>query len=193
MKKNPNNYVDNQKFLEAIRSYKEKVRLAEQEGKEKPRIPEYVGYCLLKIAQNYFKKSRFRDYSYEDEMVSEAVKTCITYFDRFDETRSNPFAYFTSIIHNSFFQVINAEERLRYKMLKNFTTNVMVGDAIEGYISENALTSEDLYDNMYSFIGSYEKRENEKKARAKAKSTLLTRLKKEKIENESRSEVSEKN
>lgn len=175
-KKVTNNYVDNEKFLEAIREYHRTVKQATEEDKPLPSIPNYIGECLYKIAHNYFNKSRFRYYSYEDDMVSEAVLNCLKYFNNFDPDRKNPFAYFTSIVHNSFFQVINSEERSRYKMLKNFTENVLNGNETAFMVSEKLITNEELYDNMYTFMANYEEREKLKKEKKKAKKNLTKLL-----------------
>lgn len=164
-------YVDNKKFLEAIREHKRKVNEAKENGTETPRISEYIGECLYKIAENYFLKPRFNRYSYREDMISEAVMTCIKYFDSFDPDRSNPFAYFTSVVKHSFLQVVNSEERSRYKMLKNFTENMLIGNESQ-FISENLITNEDIYDNMYDFMESYEQREKIKKEKRKEKTAL---------------------
>ena len=45
-----NHYVNNAEFYQAIVEYRNRVALAEVEGKPKPKIPDYIGDCLLKIA-----------------------------------------------------------------------------------------------------------------------------------------------
>lgn len=166
-----NNYIDNEKFQEAIIEYRKACEEAKEQNKDRPVMPNYIAECFVKIANGYFLKPRFRSYSYEDDMKSEAIITCIKYFDTYDPKRRNPFAWFTAVVHNAFLQVINAEERNRYKIIKNFTTNVLVGNEKEIFES-NLLKSEDVYDNMYSFISSYEDREKAKKIRKKTKSLL---------------------
>lgn len=179
-KKTRNDYVDNDKFQEAIVEYRKRCDLADKEGKERPIMPNYIGECIQKIAQNYFLKPRFNGYSYEDDMVSEAVITCVKYFDTYNPDRGNPFAYFTSVVHNAFLQVINTEERNRYKMIKNFTQTLLIGNEDE-FFGSNLLNSEDVYDNMYSFMQSYEEREAVKKSKKKA-SGLIKIM--EKVKNE---------
>ena len=49
-KKKSIHYVDNAKFLEAMKEWKDQCRDAEETGDEKPRISNYIGECFLKIA-----------------------------------------------------------------------------------------------------------------------------------------------
>ena len=48
-KKKPQHYVDNKKFLQALKEYKDACAAAKKAKEDKPRIPEYIGECLLKI------------------------------------------------------------------------------------------------------------------------------------------------
>ena len=54
-----NNYIDNKKFLKEMVAYRKAVRKAKREGLGKPRIPEYVGECFMKIAENLSHKPNF--------------------------------------------------------------------------------------------------------------------------------------
>ena len=46
-KKKSVHYVDNAKFLEAMKEWKEQCKDAEEAGDEKPRISIYIGECFL--------------------------------------------------------------------------------------------------------------------------------------------------
>ena len=113
-------YVNNKKMYEVLCAYLEECNKAEKEGKELPRIPEYIGACFLKIATNFASKPRFSGYSYTDEMINEAVLTCVTYVRRFNpEITHNPFAYFTQFVKNAFFQYIDIEQTHQYRKYLN--------------------------------------------------------------------------
>ncbi len=47
-------YVDNAKFLQAMKDWKEQCKDAEEAGDETPRISDYIGECFLKIVYNIF-------------------------------------------------------------------------------------------------------------------------------------------
>ena len=52
-KKKSVHYVDNAKFLEAMKEWKDQCKDAEASGDEKPRISNYIGECFLKIANGF--------------------------------------------------------------------------------------------------------------------------------------------
>ena len=58
-RKNNVHYVDNALFLERITEYRNSVIAAKEAGKEKPRVPNYLGECFLKIANHLAYKSNF--------------------------------------------------------------------------------------------------------------------------------------
>jgi hypothetical protein len=108
-------YVNNAEFLEALKEYKIKLNDAKQNGTPEPRIPNYVGECLIKIATHLSYKANFINYSYKDEMISDGIENCIQYLHNFDPNKSsNPFAYFTQIIYYAFLRRIAKEKKQSY-------------------------------------------------------------------------------
>ena len=123
-------YVSNADFLAALVVYKEEVKRAEELGLEKPRLPEFVGECILKIANHLAYKPNFINYSYRDDMVLDGIENCIQYADNFDPTKSsNPFAYFTQIIYFAFLRRITKEKKQAY--IKGKLIQEMPFDAFE--------------------------------------------------------------
>ena len=115
MEPSANHYVDNKKLYEAIIEYKTQAILAKKQKEDKPRIPEYVGYCIMMIAQRLSLKPNFVNYSFRDEMISDGYENCVSYFDNFDPAKSsNPFAYFTQIIYYAFLRRILKERKQTY-------------------------------------------------------------------------------
>lgn len=108
-------YVNNKEFLAAIIEYRGKVKDAEEEGKPKPRVSNYIGECILKIATHLSYKPNFIGYSYREEMISDGIENCLQYIDNFDPSKSsNPFAYFTQIIYYAFIRRISKEKKQSY-------------------------------------------------------------------------------
>ena len=109
---NSRHYVDNQEFLKAITEYREKVIAAKEAGEDKPRVTEYLGECMVKIANHLAYKSNFVNYTFRDEMILDGIENCITYIDNFDPEKSkNPFAYFTQITYYAFIRRIQKEKK----------------------------------------------------------------------------------
>ena len=114
VKKKSEHYVNNKELLEALIVYRAKVAAAE-EGKPKPRITNYLGECFLKIATHLSYKPNFVNYMFRDDMISDGIENCVQYIHNFDpEKSSNPFAYFTQIIHYAFLKThTEGEEAIR--------------------------------------------------------------------------------
>ncbi len=114
-KKNGAHYIDNKLFLQEITKYRNLVqahKAKEDDGTLKPRVPNYLGECFVKIANHLAYKSNFINYTYRDEMILDAIENCITYIDNFDPAKSsNPFAYFTQITYYAFIRRIQREKK----------------------------------------------------------------------------------
>ena len=121
-KKKPEHYVDNKEFLRALSDYKYFVKKALTEETTRPRIPNYIGECFLKIAQHLSYRPNFINYPFREDMISDGIENCVQYIDNFDPNRGNPFAYFTQIIYFAFIRRIQKEKKnlyIKYKMSEN--------------------------------------------------------------------------
>ena len=162
-------YVNNADFLTALIEYRANCDIAKTEGKEDPRIPNYIGECFLKIAEHLSRKPNFISYSFRDEMISDGIENCLMYFRNFDPDKSkNPFAYFTQIIYFAFLRRIMKEKKqlyVKYKATQQF------GILDQGEMYEDVdgnMKQFELYDNISEFIETFEKnRENKKKVKVK--------------------------
>ena len=110
--KKSEHYVNNKEFLEALIVYRAKCAEAEEAGKPRPRITNYLGSCFLKIATHLSYKPNFVNYMFREDMISDGIENCVQYIKNFDPEKSrNPFAYFTQIIHYAFLRRIEKEKR----------------------------------------------------------------------------------
>ena len=177
-------YVNNKKFYEAIVKYREQVAQALSDGKEEPRIPNYIGECILKIAEKLSTKPCFMNYSFREEMISDAVENCFLYFKDYNPDYNaqndpnyvpNPFAYFTQVIYFAFLRRINKEERQRYTMYKSFQENILhTADA--GLLldaEDNHIMPNQMYDNINAFMEKFERKEAIKKEKRQKGKTGL--------------------
>ena len=111
-RKQSEHYVNNKDFLDAIIEYKKSIAAAEEQGLPKPRITNYLGECFLKIATHLSYKPNFVNYIFKDDMISDGIENCIQYIHNFNPEKStNPFAYFTQIIHYAFLRRIQKEKK----------------------------------------------------------------------------------
>ena len=108
-------YVDNKRLYAEMVEYLNAVKESEESGDDKPRIPEYIGECLLKISTRLSTKPNFINYTYRDEMISDGIENCVNYIGNFNPEKStNPFAYFTQIIYYAFLRRIQREKKQLY-------------------------------------------------------------------------------
>jgi len=111
------NYVDNQKFSEAVHNYNLKRKIAEENGKPLPRVSEYIGKCFILMAEGMAQKPNFNRYTYKDEMIADGVENCLRYISNYNietETRTgnaNAFFYFSQIIFYAFVRRIKKEQK----------------------------------------------------------------------------------
>ena len=112
VRKKSEHYVNNRELLEALIVYRAKVANAKENDLPKPRITNYLGECFLKIATHLSYKPNFVNYMFREDMISDGIENCVQYINNFDPNKStNPFAYFTQIIHYAFLRRIQKEKK----------------------------------------------------------------------------------
>lgn len=110
-------YVNNREFSQAVVDYVKVVHAAKSAHKDIPNVTEYIGKCMLKIAEGLSRKPNFIRYTYREEMVMDAVENCIKAIMNYNvnaKTRSgvpNAFAYFTQICYYAFLRRIFKEKK----------------------------------------------------------------------------------
>lgn len=118
-KKVKQEYVNNKDFLAALISYKELVEKSKKEDTARPRVPNYIGECIMKISTHLARKPNFINYTFKDDMIADGIENCLQYIDNFDPSKSsNPFAYFTQIIWYAFIRRIQKEKQVLYTKYK---------------------------------------------------------------------------
>lgn len=159
-------YVDNKQLYTVILEYKSKVKAAESQGASKPLIPNYVGECILLIAQRLATKPNFVNYSYREEMISDGIENCISYFDNFDPTKSdNPFAYFTQIIYFAFLRRIEKEKKQIYIKHKSAENSMLLNELVQQTDDNEMMIIPTDFDNdtIIDFIRTFEEKADKKK------------------------------
>lgn len=155
------NYIDNKTFYEAIKQYKQSVKISHQDNKQKPILPNYIGECILLIANRLATKPNFINYPYKDEMIADGVENCIMYIDNFDPDKStNPFAYFTQIIYFAFLRRIQKEKKYLYIKHQVYKNSAITDELFDMQDGDNAdgVTMINVFDNdkMNDFVKNFE-------------------------------------
>ena len=170
-------YVDNKKLYAEMVEYLSAVKEAEESGDDKPRIPEYIGECLLKISTRISTKPNFINYKYRDEMISDVIENCVNYIGKFNPEKStNPFAYFTQIIYYAFLRRIQREKKQLYIKHKSLERS-LVFDELASHMEGESKGDQGAYINLHTpymtdFVENFERKEAEKKESRKKKKGL---------------------
>lgn len=147
------NYINNKNLLKELSIYKETGERSEE-----------LGRMFLLLATRYSDRGSFAGYSWKDDMICEAVLTCIKYMHNFDVDidNPNPFAYFSRIIHNAFLNYI-AKQKQHSKIKDICYKNI-------DFITPDCSTAEDDCRNFDVYAIDYQLiRGNKKKKRKKVK------------------------
>ena len=148
--KKTEHYVDNKVFLDALIQYKKQIQEALADEQPRPKVPNYIGECFLKIATHLSYRPNFINYMFREDMICDGIENCLRYVDNFDPEKStNPFAYFTQIIYYAFIRRIEKEKmqlKIKNKILdQSEYSEVFFGD---GESSDMNTIKENLYSKM---------------------------------------------
>jgi hypothetical protein len=81
-------------------------------SKDHGRISENLGKMFIKLSERYSQRSNWRNYTYVEEFRGQSLLQLSQIGLQFDESKSsNPFAYFTQTMANSFCKVLNTERK----------------------------------------------------------------------------------
>jgi len=155
---NREHYVDNKKFYAEMLRYRNMCVEAEKEGKQQPRVPNYIGDCIMRIAYKLSNKPNFINYPFKEEMIGDGIENCIMYVNNFNPDKStNPFAYFTQIIYYAYLRRIEKEKKAlytKYKATEMFNLDSM----LSGEDRELIKSSEGASENASLFIQDFEEK-----------------------------------
>lgn len=114
------NYVNNKVLFDEIVKYKETGKMSEE-----------LGSMVKEIAENYITKGSFSGYTWKDDMIGEALLTCVKYLKTFNpEKTTNAFAYVTTMCKNSFIMYLNTQNK--HSNIKNTLHNSLAEKKIDG-------------------------------------------------------------
>jgi hypothetical protein len=124
-KKNSKKYVRNEDILKELKILKETGNITDKFGK-----------IISKIANGYVNTGYFVDYTWKEDMVSDAVLTCLLYVKNFDVDvdNPNPFAYITTICKRAFLNYIKKQKK--HSKIKDICYNNSEFLELEQYIKK---------------------------------------------------------
>jgi len=96
-------------------------------------IPRYIGECIMKIATKLATKGNFSQYTYKEEMISDAIEKMVedVRLRKYDVNIStNPLGYYSQISWNAFVQRITKEKGQSQIKMKNLERISLTRDDI---------------------------------------------------------------
>jgi hypothetical protein len=113
------NYVNNEEFYNLLVENSKIQRILLLENikdhyileRKQYKIKNELGKIFIKICRGFISTPSFINYTIDrkQEMISDACFHMTKYMYNFDETKTNPFAYFTRICYHAFLQYINKQ------------------------------------------------------------------------------------
>jgi len=155
-------YVSNKKLYAEYLVWYENIKLAELEGIEEPPIPDFVVDSMIRIANRLAYKPNFINYSYRDDMISDALYDCVrfakkfklTYVDKGGTTQlGNPFSYITTICFNAYLRRIDKEKTQKYIKAKIISESDH-GDFLDTHAHEDGTDFVNQYVEFLRNVGS---------------------------------------
>lgn len=133
--KQPNDYVNNAKLLpEILKSQANQAELPKEERNERAAeclTPELVN-MLMQLVQRYATSYRWRGYTWNEDMQSEALMNLCKVALKFDLEKAgdypNPFGYYTQIVKRVFLTYIDKEKkqgRIRDEIIEMSETELL--------------------------------------------------------------------
>lgn len=166
--KRKQHYVNNPEFLKEMKVHLAAVNKAKKQKKPLPQISNYIGECIVSIANKLANKPNFVNYPFREEMISDGIENSLQYLNNFNPKKSsNPFAYFTQIIYFAFVRRIQKEKKVlatKYRIIEESLIDISQEDGIN---SSQKYGSDYADANMHEFLQNFEKSQEEKKQKIK--------------------------
>lgn len=149
------NYINNTKLYEELKIYYEK-----KAGGSEPQISNYIGQCILDIANKMMTRPNFSGYTetWKEEMKSDAIRNCVIACKTFDPNKSkNAFGFFSRVAWNGFIHRIKLEKKQtaikhknyqRLHLLEGIEVNDDISNQIIAAFDQSVLTNKEQATKM---------------------------------------------
>lgn len=169
-------YVNNKELYLAMIEYRKGYDIYAANGAigKPPRVPNYIGECIMKIATHLAYKPNFANYPFREEMISDGIENCLQYIHNFNPAKSkNPFAYFTTTIGRAFIRRIQKEKRYLYAKhvatqmaeINNITADAQEHDERRNSYKSDVSGSEWSQEQMARFMEDFEEKKRRRRKR----------------------------
>lgn len=117
---------ESERLTKELAEYADAYKLAKANGTELPRLNNFIGSCILKIATNMASSHKYSGYTWRDELIGHAYLVCCSYSYSFDKNYINKqgkpisgFSYLSFNIGQAFSYIITKEKTQQYLKWKS--------------------------------------------------------------------------
>lgn len=139
-------YINNADLTQAILDYQKVYKANIAQNLPPPQASNYVGLCILMLCDKLVTRWNFAQYSYREEMKSDAIEDCVNALKSFnpEKAKSNAFNYLSMVAFRACQRRIITERKQNAIKHKNYQNTYSLAE-LEG--SQNTTNSSD---NDYS-------------------------------------------
>lgn len=167
VEKNKKDYVDNKQLFKEFQVYYAKKQEWIEKGSigNRPPLSNKIGQAIMDISQRRCYSRNFIGYTtaWKEEMVSDAIETCVMYAHNFNpEKYNNPFAYLTQLVTNAIINRIKKEHKQTYIKCKVFDMcggfSAISDENASGDNVDSLNEINEVYSDHLKYISEYEEK-----------------------------------
>lgn len=163
-------YINNKEFGIQLTEHRINWLKSKEDETEPPIVPDAIAATFLMLAKKLATRYNFSGYTWRDDMVSDAVISCLKSAHKFDiNVSTQSFSYFSLLCWRAFTDLIKQEKEHAYVRAKMF---YMIPedsfDTQEQDDGEFGITQDFI---PYFDVQEYERKDNEKRLNNKKKKT----------------------
>lgn len=152
------NYVDKKQLYDSLCEWKQRGDLAEEQGLERPKLPDDVGLAIMQIAEGMANRPNFRNYTWKEEMIGDGIVAAVKAMNKFDPFRKgkngevNPFGFISLCVWRAFLNRIKSEKNInKAKVDSMFDPSTETFSTIDGHDDNYSSVNDrsDLVDFYY--------------------------------------------
>lgn len=178
-----NHYIDNEKFSKELLEWKIKCQENKALDLPRPKMNDYLGDCLIKMAHGLSRRNNFMNYTYKDEMIGDAIETVLKYGHNFDPEALNKkgkkgdaFSYVDFIMSRAFTNRLKIEKNEHHIKLKSLKQLLETDGGIfedddfhDAFGTQNKTETSAIVTDMLAKCETYERELEEKRNKIKKK------------------------
>lgn len=161
-------YINNAEFAKKLGDHRVNWLKAKEDGTEPPVVPDDIAEMFLLLATKLSTRFNFSGYTWKDDMISDAVISCLKSAHKFNPDVSNAaFSYMNLLSWRAFTDLIKQEKEHAYVKAKMFYM-----------IPEDSFDTQEQDEGDFEFtqdfipyfdVQEYEKKDNERRLKNKKK------------------------